>query len=213
MTKICSTLVLMAALFILMTSVEAQRAKQVAARDYFPLRVGDSWKYRMTDNDTEYTVKVLSAEKQADGTTLYLLEKQAGVVIRDWYSKPTGWVLLRREAYVGQEGLDIKYAPPKQYLKNPLVAGEKWNWKGKSITQTDVEEHNEVIGIEVVKVPAGTFRAMKIVSRVSDGSAAIQKTYWYADGVGLVKSMTEGGQLKYGWELIDYSFKKTGAKR
>ena len=213
MTKIRSILTLMAALFILMTSVEAQRAKQVAARDYFPLRVGDSWKYRMTEGDTEYTVKVLSAEKQADGTTLYLLEKQAGVVIRDWYSKTNGWVLMHREAYAGQEGLDIKYEPPKQYLKNPLVAGEKWNWKGKSITQTDVEEHNEVIGIEVVKVPAGTFRAMKIVSRGSNGEAIIQKTYWYADGVGLVKSTSEGGQLKNGWELVDYSFKKTGAKR
>ena len=204
---------LMITLFILTTSVAAQRANRVAALDYFPLRVGDSWKYRMIDNDTEYTVKVLSAEKQLDGTLLYLLEKQAGVIIHDWYSKMNGWVLIHREAYEGQEGLNVKYQPPKQYLKNPLVAGDKWNWKGKSITQTEMEEHNEVMGVEVVKVPAGTFRATKIISRVSDGEAVMQKTYWYADGVGLVKSMTEGGQLKNGWELVDYSFKKVGAKR
>jgi hypothetical protein len=34
------------------------------------------------------------------------------------------------------------------------------------------------------------------------------RTNWYAEGVGLVKSTTEGGQIKYGSELTDYSFKK-----
>lgn len=213
MTKIRSILTLMSAFLILTTSVAAQRAKPVAAQDYFPLRVGDSWKYRMTDGDTEYTVKVLSAEKQLDGTLLYLLEKQAGLIIHDWYSKTQGWVLMHREAYVGQEGLEIKYELPRQYLKNPLVAGEKWNWKGKSIVQAEVEERNEVTGTEVVKVPAGTFSAMKVVSLVSESTGVMTKTYWYADGVGLVKSTTEGGQIKYGWELVDYSFKKTDAKR
>jgi hypothetical protein len=38
------------------------------------------------------------------------------------------------------------------------------------------------------------------------------KTYWYADGVGLVKSMTDSGQIKYGWELVAYSFKKDKKK-
>lgn len=213
MTKIRSVFMLMTAFLIFCTVATAQRSKTVVQRDYFPLRVGDSWRYRMTDNDAEYTVKVLSAEKQADGATVYLLEKQAGVVIRDWYSKTIGWVFLHREAYEGQEGLDVKYQPPRQYLKNPIVAGDKWNWKGKSIAQTDVEEHNEVVGPEVVKVPAGTFRAIKVLSRVSDGEAVMTKTYWYADSVGLVKWVMEGGQLKNGWELVDYSFKRAGAKR
>jgi hypothetical protein len=34
------------------------------------------------------------------------------------------------------------------------------------------------------------------------------KRYWYAEGVGLVKSTTEAGQINYGSELVDYSFKK-----
>ena len=38
------------------------------------------------------------------------------------------------------------------------------------------------------------------------------RTNWYAAGVGLVKSATVAGQLKYGSELTDYSFKKKPLK-
>jgi hypothetical protein len=197
----------------LTTCALAQRTKAPAAKDYFPLRVGDSWKYHMIDEDGEYTVKVLSAEKQADGTMLYLLEKLVGMEIHDWYSKQDGWVLLHREAYPQQDGVEVKYETPRQFLKNPLVAGATWRWQGKSVAQTNIRESNQVVGPETVKVPAGTFRAMKVISHGSDGEAVVTKTYWYAEGVGLIKWMTEGGQVKYGWELVDYSFKKPQMKK
>jgi hypothetical protein len=44
---------------------------------------------------------------------------------------------------------------------------------------------------------------MKIVTKIGGGATPMTRTYWYADGVGLVKSMTEAGQTKYGWELAD----------
>lgn len=210
MIKIRLILTMVCVFFLLASSITAQR-KKAPTRDYFPMRVGDSWTYRQDEGDAEYTVKVLSAEKQADGTTRYMLEKQAGAQIKSWYSKSNGWVLMHGESYVGQE-LKSTYEPPRQFLKNPLVAGGKWNWKGKAITNMDATEFNEVIGPEMVKVPAGTFRAMKIVSKIDDGGAAMTKTYWYADGVGLVKTTSEGRQIKYGWELKDYSFKKASAK-
>ena len=53
---------------------------------------------------------------------------------------------------------------------------------------------------------------MKVVSEVSGGTGPMTRTNWYADGVGLVKSTTQGGQIKYGSELTDYSFKKKPAK-
>ena len=76
-------------------------------------------------------------------------------------------------------------------------------------------EHHEkhrVVGSENVTVAAGRFRAMKIVSEVSGGAIPMTKTFWYAPGVGLVKSTTEGGEIKYGSELVDYSFKKKPSK-
>jgi hypothetical protein len=138
---------------------------------------------------------------------------QSGLEVHYWYSKADGWVLLHHKSYVGQEGVKVDYDPGRQYLMNPLVAGKKWFWKGKGEIGQDITESNEIIGPETVKVPAGTFRAVKIVSQVADGEAVLTRTTWYAEGVGLVKSMSEGRGLKYGWELSDYSFKKAAPKR
>lgn len=208
MSKFRSIPLLALLLLLMVMSVAAQKRAR-PARDYFPLRVGHAWTYRNDTGDTEYTVKVISEEKQSDGTIHYLVEKQVGVAIQSWYSKPAGMVLMHREAYHEQEGLDVRHEPARAVLKSPLTAGLKWFWKGKGITGGDVSESYEVVGIEVVRVAAGRFRAMKIVSKVADGTAPLMtRTYWYADGVGLVKSLTESTQLQNTWELVSYSFKK-----
>jgi hypothetical protein len=193
------------------TATGAQKSKRNAAADYFPLHVDDFWTYRNTSGDGEYSLKVLSEEKQTDGSTRYLVEMLSGVKIDSLFSKTNGWVLMHGERYPEHEGMESKYEPAKQHLPNPLVAGTKWEWKGKDVTQTDLQEMNKVIGFEKVTVPAGKFRAMKVVSQVT-GASPFTKTYWYADGVGLVKSKTEGGKISYNWELVDYSFKKKAEK-
>jgi hypothetical protein len=176
------------------------------AADYFPLRVGDSWTYRNTE-EGGYTLKVVSEEPQAGGPSRFVVELSSAVKILNTFSKADGWVLLHAERYPEHEGLEAKYEPPKQYLANPLAVGLKWEWSGKDPTQVERGEKNTVAGVETVTVPAGKFRAMKVVSTVSGGAIPMTRTNWYADGVGLVKSTTEGGQIKYGSELTDYSFK------
>jgi hypothetical protein len=151
-------------------------------------------------------------EPQESGTVRYVVEFRSEVIIHNLFSKTAGWVLLHTESYPEHEGLKATYEPPKQYLPNPPVAGQKWEWTGKGPTQTERHEKNRVAGFENVTVPAGKFRALKVMSEVSGDSVPMIKTNWYADGVGLVKSTTEGGQIKYGSELTDYSFKKKPAK-
>ena len=190
-------------------SVKPKDPKPTA--DYFPLRVGDSWTYRNTE-EGGYTLKVLSEEPQEAGPVRYVVEFRSGVIIQNIFSKVSGWVLFHAESYPEHEGLKATYEPPKQYLPNPLVAGQKWEWTGKDPTQMEHHESSRVVGSENVTVAAGKFRAMKVVTEVSGGSAPITKTNWYVDGVGLVKSTTDGGKIKYGSELTDYSFKKSTAK-
>lgn len=199
-------------IFLTILGAAAQKFESPVA-DYFPLRVGDSWTYRSTIGSTEYSQKVLNEKKQADGTVRYLVEKVAGAKVQTSFSKAGGWVLMHSERYPEHEGLKADYEPAKQYLKNPLAAGAKWDWKGKDITLAEMEEASEVAGPEEVTVLAGKFRAMKVVTKITGASTPMTRTNWYADGVGLVKSTTEAGQISSGWELKDYSFKKPGAER
>ena len=198
------------ALLSVATTAFAQKSKQAA--DYFPLRVDDSWTYRNTSDDSRYTLKVIREEKQEDGSTRYLMEMLAGVKVHRFFSKPDGWVLLHFEQYPEHPGLEAKYEPPKQFLQNPLVAKFKWKWNGKDYTQQEFAEDNQVAGFENVTVPAGKFRAMKLVSQVTGAANPMTRTYWYADGVGLIKTTTEAATMKYGSELVDYSFKKAAKK-
>src|SRR5436190_1985795 len=182
-------------------------AKPKSEPDFFPLRVGDSWTYRNSESGG-YTWKVLSEEPQQAGSPRYVVEFHSEVIILNTFSKAAGWVLLHSENYPEHEGLKASYDPPKQYLPVPLAAGKKWEWTGKDPTQTERHESSQVVGFENVTVVAGKFRALKIVSQISGGAIPMTKTCWYAEGVGLVKTTTEGGQIKYGSELTDYSFKK-----
>ncbi|MDP9003866.1 MAG: hypothetical protein M3N12_03645 [Verrucomicrobiota bacterium] len=213
MAKLCSLPLAALLLLFLTPGVHAKKPKQHSAplasvADFFPLRVGDSWKYRNTSGDAEYTLNILSEEPQADGSTRCTMEKMAGVRILYSFSKPPGWVLLHSEGYPEHEGLEARYEPAKQYLPNPAKVGFQWTSSSKDPAQTEVTEKSKVVGFENVTVPAGKFRAIKVVSEVTGGVAHMTKSYWYADGVGLVKTTTDGGKIKYGFELTDYSFRK-----
>ena len=180
------------------------------SNDYFPLRTGNSWKYRSTTADgkqSEFTIKVLSDEPQ-NGNTQYLVETVSTFQpIHDWYSKPSGWVLMHRQEYV-KAGSKAEYQPTKQFLKNPLKSGDSWQWTGKGMMGLEIDEANEVSGPETVTVPAGKFEAMKVTTKVVQGGAPVTKTYWYAAGTGMVKSMTDTGAVKSTTELLEYSGKR-----
>jgi hypothetical protein len=201
------TLLVLVLTTLLLAPASDGKKSTTAPADFFPLRVGDSWTYRNTE-EGGYTLKVVSEEPQQAAPARYVVELVAGAKILKTFSKTEGWVLLHGENYPEHEGLQATYEPPKQYLPNPLVRGQKWEWSGKDPTQVEHRESNRVVGFENVTVPAGKFRAAKIVSEITGASAPMTRTTWYAAGVGLVKSTTVGGQIKYGSELTDYSFKK-----
>lgn len=209
---VCSMLIL---LLLSSSATMGQRRKKraggqrpAASQEFFPMRPGDSWTYRHSEG-SQFTIKVLSEQKQPDNTIQYVVELLSGNLIHYYYSRANGWILLHRIVYPQEEtGLKVEYNPAKQYLPNPLAKGAKWDWSGKDIGQNDVAESSQVIGPEWVEVPAGRFRAVKIVSNVTMGGSSATRTYWYADGVGLVKSTTEAktaaGLFSYGFSLIDF---------
>ena len=171
--------------------------------DYFPLRVGDWWSYRSTTADgktSDFTMKVVSEDQG-----VYLVQIESAWPIQEWYSKPPGAVMWHKQAYV-KNNQSVTYEPVRKYLTNPPSG--TWSWKGKEVLGVDVDETSTASGADPVVVPAGKFEAIKVVTKVVQGGTPVTKTYWYANWVGLVKSMTDTGSVKSTTELVDYSFKK-----
>jgi hypothetical protein len=195
----------------LVSAYAASPVKKPPPPDYFPLRVSDWWKYKTTTADgkqSEFTLKVINAEKQPDESIRYQIDTNSAVVIHDWYGKPKGLVLRYKEQFGDNNNLVANYDPVYQYLKNPLVKDDTWDWAGKGMSGVDIKESSKVSGPEEVIVPAGKFSAMKVVTNLTQGGANITKTYWFADWVGMIKGKTESSGITSVSELVDYSFKK-----
>lgn len=84
-----------------------------------------------------------------------------------------------------------KHDPPLLYIKNPVLPGTRWR-VGKST--------KSVVGQERVKVPAGEFDAVKLVT---EGDAGTTTTEWWVKGVGLLKRSQPSSRLEA--ELMSYS--------
>lgn len=210
MKKLVMKLVLVAFVFAVFsaTAIFAEKAK-VIPPDYFPLKVGDWWKYRWTSNgkSDEFTMKVMKTEKNTDNVMMYLIETTMPTqVIQEWYSKPLGWVQVHKTVYT-KNNMTGEFTPVKKYLQNPLNTGATWEWKGTGMMGVEIEEKSMVKGNEGVVVPAGKFGSVRVDTDVLQGGAEVKKSYWYSNWIGLVKSMTNSNGIESTVELVDYSFK------
>ena len=175
--------------------------------DYFPLGTGYTWDYRsVTDagKESTFSIKVLAVD--ADSVWQVAIENP-WQTIHEYYTKPAGWVLDHKQVYT-KNNMVGEFKPVKQFLRNPLTAGATWTWSGKGMMDVDIEESNSVSGPETVVVPAGKFSAMKVTTEVTQGGQKVTKLYWYANHVGMVKSMTDSGSVKSTTELLKYTFPK-----
>jgi hypothetical protein len=130
---------------------------------YFPTTVGAKWVYEDADGETE-EVEVYEVEK--DGDSLVVGRRRVGettpytkmIVSADGLRQP-------RDRTGGEIGW---------ILKARAKAGESWEVPDGKRTASGPEE---------VKVPAGTFKALKVVLE-TEGQTL---TSWYAPGIGEVK--------------------------
>ncbi|CAN5186258.1 hypothetical protein BH11CYA1_BH11CYA1_33970 [soil metagenome] len=179
--------------------------------DYFPVRWKYSWQYQTTTADgkkTTFSMKDIHDDKQEDGSIWHQLQIETSPTQKfsDWYSKADGLVLDNHIEY--SAAMKADFIPPKQTLKHPLENGDNWQWAGTGMMKTPSTESFTVSGPEEVIVPAGKFKAMKVVSQVNSMGAKATKVYWYGPYVGLVKSTTESGPVKSTTELVSYDFPK-----
>ena len=177
-----------------------------ALPDYFPLAVGASWTFLVTEpNRTGMkTQTVLRTEERPGVGSVFILESQKPSGKRTTSVQTnTGTEIVRYEetsTFAGGqiEGSEV-YVPDKLRVPNDLPFGvvrtevyteEQYDGSGNLITTVAKTEQWLISGVETVTVPAGTFEAVRVARRNVD--TGTEKTYWFADGVGKIRELSIG---------------------
>jgi hypothetical protein len=91
----------------------------------------------------------------------------------------------------GVPGKPVWLATPVPFVAANIRAGS--SLPSISVAEGEVTRGIQVVGREEVEVPAGTFRAIKLLMSGMDSKAAgieMRRTTWFAPGVGIVKEIT-----------------------
>jgi hypothetical protein len=181
------------------------------------IKVGDLWRYRVTDKFTSLTHTVSMEVTTVTADRIHTQSTRPGaagaveVWDRDWNHFKQG---------------DTEYQPFYPVLQFPLERGKQWSGKVQFRAASGLLHHqvtSQVAGWERVTVPAGTFDAVKIEVRgtfIESQSVAyypqqgnIANVIWYAPAVGQIvkKELTHrdftvaaNGQVYEHWELVEY---------
>ena len=162
------------------------------APNYLPLAVGTKWVYGQGGREvSEEVAKVAEKDGETRVTTTYT--SGAGDSWESEYVVRDGVVYHARTA-------DFVFDPPVRQVDLDLKTGAKWTSTTPPVKGVLAMTGEMVAGeVEEVTVPAGTFTAVPVVYTVTEENGVrLAKpkayTYWYADGVGLVKLKYDGGE-------------------
>jgi hypothetical protein len=152
---------------------------------YFPLKVGDSWTYKM--GDTRFTRKVAKFE-DVDGQSCALIETTIGNRVAS-----SERVAVKADGvyrYTTDDNKDHKFEPPLCFLKLPVKTGETWKVES-SVAGTGKKVTGTFTAGEVAELKVGDKKYEKVVTVSSNdydaGGTKTKVTYYFAKDVGVVK--------------------------
>jgi hypothetical protein len=81
-------------------------------------------------------------------------------------------------------------ASPRPDLRLPAKVGDTWTWEQEEPGFAPAKLTWTIAKWEEVEVPAGKFQALRVDSKLeSPRTPTLTGTYWYAPGIGVVKSV------------------------
>jgi hypothetical protein len=166
---------------------------------YFPTQKGAKWTYATHRNDEEETETFVVTE---------VVEKGGEKIIsvgRELKSKvtPAGTFKLTKQGAIESVGISQINDLPLSALDRPVKPGDVWEVDTIGPGKVPVKWKRAVRGPEKVKIPAGTFEAIRVEHTFTikgDGELPdvlfLSRTEWYAPGVGLIRVEGEGKELE-----------------
>ncbi|UCD20368.1 MAG: hypothetical protein JSU64_04310 [candidate division WOR-3 bacterium] len=171
------------------------------AQDYHPLAVGLQWEYSVTQTDTVtiagIQVSTITAAVSSPYGTLF-----EQVTSTDWEDTSTAaWLdtsyLQENDGNVLFYN-DLNDSEPDTLLVLPLVLGNTWTVR----TEPWGDMTGEVLGLEEVSVPAGTFTESWRIRYTGLDDTGYS---WFGPDVGLVKHEAASPASAFLKELTDFS--------
>jgi hypothetical protein len=169
------------------------------------LKVGDKYTYRF-DNGIEWTIENISNEKDLFISARTIPDGQyKGKQIIYLDKKDLSCVKVVRD---GKEDREER-GRLKQFYNFPLFSGKKWSYRYSSYNtawhrDSDILAEFSAIRFEDVEVPAGKFRAFKVMVNLSIKDINRRGTYYYwwgPDVRSLIKWETDGSDF---WKRQEY---------
>jgi len=140
---------------------------------------GDRWLYAWIAGTAKgvKTSEVLGV-RDVGGVQYNVLRVETANLYHMYYTADLHWA-----ANIVESRVVARATPPQPWFNWPLEPGKRWQYQGvyeDRERKDPMRESYRVVGVESVDVPAGTFRAFKIVREVD---SAVVDQYWYAPNV------------------------------
>ena len=196
-------MVLLITLFCVFTNI-------TDARNYYPVDVGNTWTLESEDGTERVTYAIGATDELFNGKQGRLLRITTAVLGTTTAQTNTFFMEVNEEGIklhriVANLGdlfgmAQMEFSPPATFFPATLELGEMWQTQGETeisiVGVVRVTSENEVIAIEDVDTPAGTFEdCVKIRVRTKTAAAAgisRSTTYqWLAPDIGPVKFQTD----------------------
>jgi hypothetical protein len=176
--------------------VATAQEKTQDSKSYYPLKVGNKWTYQIESDavpkgSSKLIHQIAKIDKKA-GVSLAQLE----IVARDKVTASEHLSItdkgIFRNNYNGEE-----ITPPTCILKFPIKKNNTWKTEsmgGKEKLNVTCKSDEEEI-----EVPAGKFKTVKVVSdaEVVGAGIIVSTTYWFAQGVGVVKQHVNINSMQF----------------
>jgi hypothetical protein len=166
------------------------------SKSYYPLKAGNKWTYQIeSDSVAKGSAKLINQIakiEKIDGVSLARLETIAkGKVAATEHLNVTEKGIFRNR-YNGTE-----VSPPICILKFPIKKGSTWKTESKvgdeKLSVSCKSDEDEI------EVPAGKFKTVKVVmdAEVAGAGILVSTTYWFAQGVGIVKQHVNINSMQF----------------
>lgn len=184
-----------------------QPSEPLDSHDYFPLSIGNRWRYRVTERDYvgEYEYRI-DRQLSRNGQLCFELRAE-----REGTNPAPMLYAVQEKGVVSYSGIfgseALNFDKPFIDLPTPLTTKAEWHWKGEISLRGGAVKmprtfKSYFLGLENCTVPAGRFEdCIKIKRIVKSIGPRDTNIYWFAKDLGLVK-MVLGSRT---YELISYN--------